>query len=69
MMWQQVVLENRIPNTSPFNVIRELDVDVHQALRIQRLSQTTPIHIDNQMRYARPRWHKMTDAGADKPQN
>jgi len=63
------VLENRIPEYEIlFNVIRELDVDVHQSrLHIQRLSQTTPIHIDNQMRYARPGWRKIwTDAGADK---
>lgn len=65
----KVVLENRIPEYQVlFNVIRELDVDVHQSrLHIQRLSQTTPIHIDNQMRYARPGWRKIwTDAGADK---
>ena len=66
---EKQVLENRIPEYDIlFNVIKELDVDVHQSrLHIQRLSQVTPIHIDNQMRYARPGWDKVwRDAGADK---
>jgi hypothetical protein len=63
------VMENRIPEYEVlFNIIRELDVDVHQSrLHIQRLGQVTPIHIDNQMRYARPGWRKIwLDEGADK---
>ena len=49
-------------------MIDALGVDVHQSrLHIQRLGQVTPIHIDQQMRYARPGWRKIwTDAGADK---
>ena len=49
-------------------MIDTLGVDVHQArLHIQKLGQVTPIHIDQQMRYARPGWRKVwTEAGADK---
>ena len=49
-------------------MIDELEVEVHQSrMHIQKLGQVTPIHIDQQMRYARPGWRKVwTDAGADK---
>ena len=49
-------------------MIDALGVDVHQSrLHIQRLGQVTPIHIDQQMRYARPGWREVwTKAGADK---
>jgi hypothetical protein len=63
------IQKNSIPEYEIlFNVIRELDVDVHQSrLHIQRLGQVTPIHIDNQMRYARPGWRDVwLNAGADK---
>jgi hypothetical protein len=63
------VLENRIPEYQVlFNMIQALDIDVHQSrLHIQKLGQVTPIHIDNQMRYARPGWDKVwQEAGADR---
>jgi hypothetical protein len=63
------IQENRIPEYEVlFNMIKALDVDVHQSrLHIQRLGQVTPFHIDQQMRYARSGWRKIwTDAGADK---
>lgn len=63
------VIENRIPEYEIFfKIIEELGVDVHQSrLHIQRLGQVTPIHIDQQMRYARPGWKEVwQEAGADK---
>ena len=49
-------------------IIDELGLDCHQGrVHIQRLGQMTPMHIDNQMRYAREQWRKVwLDAGADK---
>ena len=49
-------------------MIDSLEVEVHQSrMHIQKLGQVTPIHIDQQMRYARPGWRKVwTEAGADK---
>tara|TARA_B100001248_G_scaffold261997_1_gene255471 strand:+ start:4748 stop:5698 length:951 start_codon:yes stop_codon:yes gene_type:complete len=60
--------ENRIPQYEVlFRMIDTLGVDVHQArLHIQKLGQVTPVHIDQQMRYARPGWRKVwLDGGGD----
>lgn len=49
-------------------IIEWSEMDIHQSrLHIQYLGQVTQFHIDQQMRYARPKFRKMwTDAGADK---
>ena len=51
-----------------FKAIDALGIDVHQSrIHIQKLGQVTPIHIDQQMRYARPGWRKIwLDGGGDK---
>jgi hypothetical protein len=51
-----------------FRMFDAIGLQVHQSrIHIQRLGQVTPIHIDQQMRYARANWRKLwTDAGADK---
>jgi len=45
-----------------------LEIDVHQSrIHTQLLGQTTPFHIDQQVRYARAGWRDIwTNAGADK---
>ena len=63
------VKKNKAPEYEVLiRMIDALGVDVHQSrLHIQKLGQVTPIHIDQQMRYARPGWRKVwTEAGADK---
>ena len=49
-------------------IIDKLGLDCHQGrVHIQRLGQMTPMHIDNQMRYARQKWRKIwKDGGGDK---
>jgi hypothetical protein len=45
-------------------IINELGLDCHQGrVHIQRLGQMTPMHIDNQMRYARKKWRKIWKDG------
>ena len=61
--------ENKVPEYEIFHeAIKQMDIDVHQSrIHVQKMGQCTPIHIDQQMRYARPGWRKIwTDAGADK---
>lgn len=63
------VIKNNVKEYEVFyRMIEELDVDVHQSrIHIQKLGQVTPVHIDQQMRYARPGWRKIwTESGADK---
>ena len=49
-------------------IIDELGLDCHQGrVHIQRQGQMTPMHIDNQMRYARAKWRKVwLEGGGDK---
>lgn len=52
-----------------YKMLEEIGMyDVHTVrVHIQKLGQVTPMHIDQQMRYARPHWRKRwLDAGADK---
>jgi hypothetical protein len=51
-----------------YKMMDYLGVDVHMSrLHIQRLGQVTPMHIDQQMRYARDGWKQIwQEAGADK---
>jgi len=51
-----------------FNMVEALGIEAHQTrLHIQLLGQVTPMHIDQQMRYARPQWRKVwKEGGGDK---
>ena len=51
-----------------FKMAEALGIDVHQLrINIQLLGQVTPMHIDQQMRYARPQWRRVwKDGGGDK---
>ena len=63
------IKKNKVPEYEIlYKMITALDVDVHQSrLHIQKLGQVTPVHIDQQMRYARPGWRQIwLDGGGDK---
>jgi hypothetical protein len=51
-----------------FKMAEMLGIEVHQLrINIQLLGQVTPMHIDQQMRYARPQWRRIwKDGGGDK---
>jgi len=60
---------NDAPEYKPFhNMAKVVGMEVHQMrVHIQLLGQVTPFHIDQQMRYARPKWReKWISTGADK---
>ena len=50
------------------NIVEALGLDCHQGrIHIQKLGQSTPFHIDQQMRYSRSKWRDIwLNAGADK---
>lgn len=61
--------DRRPPEYDPFwNMAEGLGIEVHQMrVHVQLLGQVTPMHIDQQMRYARPQWRKIwKDGGGDK---
>ena len=62
-------INNKADEYKPFwNMAEGLGIEVHQMrVHVQLLGQVTPMHIDQQMRYARPQWRKIwKDGGGDK---
>jgi len=61
--------DRKDPEYQPFfKMAEELGIEVHQLrINVQLLGQVTPMHIDQQMRYARPQWRRVwKDGGGDK---